>query len=430
MKLTIFAAIASLGLTAAQDGFPVELNSTFRTTGPRNVRIDTGTYGPPVEEYHYFYDQWPIGLAVSKTGRIFTCYTRGTYLYTLGEVINETAEVAYPSLEWNTPPRGLYNVSNGITFGSNDAEHFVSVQALYVTPDDTLWVLDTGRPTINQSERISMPYAAPGGPKLIAINLTTNSIGRTYTLPPTVHYPDSYMNDLRFDLRSNMTESGGGIAYIVDSSNEGRTGFIMIDLATGESWRQLNQHPSTQAISEDVPSYHGLPFYLRQNEHPLGFQEEGLDGAELDQYGEVMYYSALTTDYLYSIETRYLRANPNSNPMANKDAFDNVKNLGQRGGNANGFTGDSLGNVYMLMPEHNAIYIYNYSAQLTLPYIRDPRMVWPDSANVGWDGYLYVTINQLPYQPNWNDGVDGRVHPGLILRSKLPDGASKNTLLM
>lgn len=73
-----------------------------------------------------------------------------------------------------------------------------------------------------------------------------------------------------------------------------------------------------------------------------------------------MYYSALTTDYLYSIETRYLRANPNSDALADKRASDNVKNLGQRGGNANGFSGDSLGNIYMLMPEYNAIYIYKY----------------------------------------------------------------------
>ncbi|KAI1451765.1 major royal jelly protein-domain-containing protein [Annulohypoxylon moriforme] len=430
MKSGILVTTSSLG-ALAQTNFPIALNSTFEITGPRNVRVDTGRYGPTVEEYHYFYDQWPIGLAISKTGRIFTCYTRGSYTYTLGEVTSETSEAAYPSLELNTPPQGLYNVSNGITFGSNDASHFISVQALYVTPDDTLWVLDTGRPTISQSEGVSsMPYAAPGGPKLVAIDLVTNRIRKTYTLPPAVHYPDSYMNDLRFDLRPNITQSGGGIAYIVDSSNEGRTGFIMIDLATGESWRQLDQHPSTQVAPEDVPSYNGIPFYTRQKGHPLGFQEEGLDGAELDQYGEVMYYSALTTDYLYSIETQYLRINPNSDPLGKKNAFDNVKSLGQRGGNANGFTGDSLGNVYMLMPEHNAIFTYNYSTRLTTSYVRDPRIIWPDSANVGWDGYIYFTINQLPYQPDWNDGVDGRVKPGLILRSKLPDGASKNTQLM
>lgn len=68
-----------------------------------------------------------------------------------------------------------------------------------------------------------------------------------------------------------------------------------------------------------------------------------------------MYYSPLTSDYLYSIETQYLRNNPSNDTLATKRAFDNVKHLGGRGGNANGFSGDSDGRVYMLMPENNAV---------------------------------------------------------------------------
>lgn len=49
--------------------------------------------------------------------------------------MNETAEAPYPNLALNTPPDGLYSVSNGITFGSNSQDTFISVQALYVTPD-------------------------------------------------------------------------------------------------------------------------------------------------------------------------------------------------------------------------------------------------------------------------------------------------------
>ncbi|KAI0397849.1 major royal jelly protein-domain-containing protein [Xylariaceae sp. FL0594] len=425
-RLLQTVSLASLqGLAIAQLG-----HQDIETIGDYNVRIDSGRYGPPLEEYHYFFDQWPIGLAVSKTGRVFTCYTRGTYAYTLGEVVNKTAETAYPNLELNTPPGGLSNESDRVVFGSNGQGHFISVQALYVTPDDTLWVLDTGRPTVNQSGTISMPYAAPGGPKLVAIDLGTDSVRRIYTFPPTVHFPDSYMNDMRFDLRPNATESRGGIAYIVDSSNEGRPGFIMVDLATGESWRHLTRHASTLTVDYAVPSYQGIPLYIRQPGHPLGFQAEGLDGAELDQHGEVMYYSPLTSNYLYSVETKYLRVNPAADPLANKRAIDNVKNLGQRGGNANGFAGDSLGNVYMLMPESNAIYIYNSTTSLTVPFVRDPRILWPDSANMGWDGYIYFTVNQLQFNPNWNSGVDKRVYPGVILRAPLPDGATKNTLLM
>jgi hypothetical protein len=96
------------------------------------------------------------------------------------------------------------------------------------------------------------------------------------------------VNDLGFDMRANATASGGGIAYIVDWSNEGRTGgFIMIGLGTGESWRQLSQHPSTLRTYAVVPSYSGIPFYLRQKGSPLKFQQEGLDGAELSLYGDV-----------------------------------------------------------------------------------------------------------------------------------------------
>lgn len=98
------------------------------------------------------------------------------------------------------------------------------------------------------------------------------------------------MNDVRFDMRS-----GGGIAYIVDSSNEGRNGFIVLDLATGECWRKLDRHPSVLAVAEAVPSYQGLPAYLRQRGHALGFQREGLDGAELDRDGEVSIHGYLCT---------------------------------------------------------------------------------------------------------------------------------------
>lgn len=106
------------------------------------------------------------------------------------------------------------------------------------------------------------------------------------------------MNDLQFDLRSNVTESEQVIVYIVDSSNEGSRGFIIIDLGTGESWKQPSQHPSTLKTYADVLSYNGLPFYLRKLGQGLNYQQEGLDGVELSRYGDAMYYLPLTLDYL------------------------------------------------------------------------------------------------------------------------------------
>ena len=395
----------------------------------KSIRVGTDSSNPD-------YDQWPIGIAVASDGRLFASYTRGSYRYTLGVVVNQTAEEPYPSLELNLPVSHLNTSWNGIDFGSANSSAFISVQALYITPQsnatdrpETLWALDTGRPTIANSQgELSMPYAQPGGPKVVAISLANNSIYETFTFPPSVHYPDSYLNDLRFDLRPDVPgTSGKGIAYLVDSSDEGRPGFIMLDLGTGESWRRLDQDKSVLRGFNDVPSYVGAPFYYQSPGKPTSWLKEGLDGLQLTPDGERLYYSPLTTNRLYSIPTANLRER-DTNPSAELFARANVSDHGQRGGNANGFEGDDLGNIYQLMPEHNAVFVYDTSSNgdgRTRPFVRDPRILWPDGASVGADGYLYLNINQLYYQPNWNDGVDSREHPGAILRCKLPRGGKK-----
>lgn len=77
MQFFTIIVIASLSCLAAAQALPSIVSQNL--TGA-NVRRDSGLTGPPVEEVHYYYDQWPIGLAVSKQGRIFVCYTRGTYV--------------------------------------------------------------------------------------------------------------------------------------------------------------------------------------------------------------------------------------------------------------------------------------------------------------------------------------------------------------
>jgi sugar lactone lactonase YvrE len=364
------------------------------------------------------YDQWPIGIAAASDGRLFASYTRGSYRYTLGAIVNETAEEPYPSLDLNLPVSELNTSWNGIPFGSGNSSAFISVQALYITPEsnatgrpETLWALDTGRPTIHNAQGDpSMPYAQPGGPKLVAISLANDTIYQTFTFPPTVHYPDSYLNDLRFDLRPNVTgTSGQGIAYIVDSSDEGRPGFIMLDLGTGESWRRLTQDRSVLRGFNDVPSYVGRPFYFEQLGQPIRWQQEGLDGIQITPDGDRIFYSPLSTTRLYSIPTANLRER-DSILTAELSAHGNVSDHGQRGGNANGFEGDSNGLVYQLMPEYNAVYFYDSTTKgngKTNAFVRDPRILWPDGASIGADGYIYLNINQLFDQVSFDALVRG-----------------------
>ncbi|KAF1977429.1 hypothetical protein BU23DRAFT_587482 [Bimuria novae-zelandiae CBS 107.79] len=364
MTNTLLCSLLTISLVTGQ--------VTFQNSAGTRLRVDNGTHGPPMEEVHYY-------------GRIFTTYTRGSYDYTLGVVINETAEEPYPSAELNLPPNQLNTSWKGIPFGSGNDSALISVQAIYMTSSnsqrpETLWAIDTGRPT------------------LVAISLANNSIYQIYTFPASVHYPDSYLNDLRFDFKPNLSDtSGAGIAYLVDSSNEGRPGFIMVDLDTGESWRRLTQDASVLRGEND-----------------------------LSPDGERMYYSPLSTSTLYSIPTRNLRTR-DSNPLAEIEAHANVSSHGQRGGNANGFEGDSNGLVYQLMPEQNAVYYFDPSDGLTHPFVRDPMIIWPDGASVADDGYIYMNINQLPYQPDWNDEIDGRAYPGAVLRCKVPGDGTKIT---
>ncbi|KAL8826488.1 MAG: hypothetical protein Q9170_007380, partial [Blastenia crenularia] len=270
-------------------------------------------------------------MSVSWSPVLLKCFT---WSYTLGEISNQTAEVPYPTLGLNTPSGGSSTVTNGIVFGSNSQAAFISVRALFLTPDDTLWVIDTGRPTINATTAPTMPYAAPEGPKLCSINLTNH----TLTKPTHARW----------------------------------NGFIVLDLGTGKSWRQLNQHPSTLCTFEDVPPYQGISFYQRTMGRTLRNPQEGLDGAELCLDGSILCYSPLTSDYLYSFETQYLRVDPATDALAGQRASNNVKNLGQRGGNTNGFSGDSNNIVYVLMPENSALYIYNTTTLQAEPFVKDP----------------------------------------------------------
>ena len=269
-----------------------------------------------------------------------------------------------------------------------------------------------------------MPYALPGGPKLVAIDIATDSIVQTYTFPETVHYVDSYLNDVRIDLSPNVTDSGKGIAYIADSSNEGRPSFIVLDLGSGQSWRQLSQDPSTLTPAGALDSYLGVPSYrIAQGAKQFSYGVTALDGIQISPDGGTIYYSPLYSSYLYSIETKYLR--DHTSPAANAVASSSVRNLGQRGGFANGYEGDSNGLVYQLIPDQNAIFAYDPARARQTPFVRDPRILWPDSASVAEDGYIYWNVNQLFDSPGFNNGTDLRVKPGLIMRARCPGNGTK-----
>jgi hypothetical protein len=247
---------------------------------------DPGVYGPELEVVHLYWDQFPTGIAVSRSGRKFSNYPGGldpnnTYRgdvpkYTIAELFPNNTERAWPSAEINQPPGGAINYTTYPPTGANYANYLIGSQSIVIDSLDRAWILDTGRVGTPNGTLVPSTY---GGPKLIGVNLSNNTIFKTILFPPTVAYPDSYLNDVRFDLRSNLSGTAGeGIAYITDSSTEGRNGIVMADLSTGESWRHLDGNSAVHPQTQHVDYLWGEVIYAAQPGLPFTYLNFGSDG--------------------------------------------------------------------------------------------------------------------------------------------------------
>ncbi|KZT18681.1 hypothetical protein NEOLEDRAFT_1079500 [Neolentinus lepideus HHB14362 ss-1] len=372
------------------------------------------SYGPALQLEHLFYDQWPTGLSVASNGQIYANFpTAVNYTnskFTVGVITSFTTEAAFPSVEYNQPPQGFVNPSN-LNYGAGDPDHLVSVQSVVVDALDRVWALDTGRPLLDGS----VLYATTGGAKLVGFYQNGTRFAN-YVLPPTTAYFDTYLNDVRFDLRPSTLPSGKGVAYITDSSNEGRNGIIVIDLGTGNSWRHLDSTPYTRGDPSFISTYDGMTFQPINQEPPAGTYSHlttGSDGIALSADGAYLYFSPLSSRRLYRVPTSYLLVEPGPvNPNAANAAIAATEFLGLMGGShADGLETDASGVIYVGACEQNGITMYHPDAGMWMPFIRDPRIQWPDTLSVATNSRLYFTSNQYWRQPAFNNGTEGRVLP-------------------
>ncbi|KAI0023458.1 major royal jelly protein-domain-containing protein [Xylariomycetidae sp. FL0641] len=393
---------------------------------------DPGVYGPPLEVVHAYYGQFPTGIAVSSTGRMFSNYPGGldptnvyngsNNVYTVGELTSLTGEKAYPSLEMNHPPGGAINYTTSPPTGANYQDYLIGVQSVVIDAKDRLWILDTGRALT--PDGVLVP-ATHGGPKLIGVDLGTDEVFQTIIFPPTVAYGDSYLNDVRLDLRGHLTAAGRGVAYITDSSASGHNAIVVVDLGTGESWRHLGLTRAVRAEPQFLPFVWGQPvYYAPAAGAPWTGYPIGSDGIALAADGDTLFWCPLASRYLYSAPTARLRARDAASELL---AQQSVANHGQKGV-SDGLETDSNGLVFLGDAESNAINVFHPANGTTLPFVRDPRINWVDTMSVATDGYLYFTVNQLVFSSSNYPGTDRRVRPFALFRAKLPDGGTKVSL--
>lgn len=336
----------------------------------------------------------PTGVTVSNDGRIFVNFPKwgDNVEYTVAE-IKDGITSAYPGA-----------AINHFALGDNPADKFVSVQSVVVDPTgQRLWILDTGS--------IQMGPVKPGGPKLFAVDLNTNQIVKKILFPADVALPTTYLNDVRFDLHRGQE----GIAYITDSAtNNGSNGIIVVDLASGKSWRRLNDHPSTKPDPNFIPIVEGEELHLRIPGNPPAAFRVGSDGIALSADRKTLYYCPLTSRHLYTVSADAL-ADQNVSDAA---VAATVKDLGDKGASSDGLEADAQGRIYLSDYEHDRIVRRSPDGE-TETLAHDPRMLWPDTLSLASNGYLYFIVNQIERQAVFHNGNDNRKKPYALYRLKV-----------
>ena len=332
----------------------------------------------------------PTGVSVSHAGRIFVNFPRwdDPTDFTVAE-LREGQLHPYPTA-------AIQHAD-----ASDPSSVLLSVQSVVVDPLDRLWILDTGAP-----QHRTTSY---GGPKLVGVDLAHNRVITTILFPREVALASTYLNDLRFDLRRGEH----GVAFITDSSPQSN-GLIVVDLASGQSWRRLHEHPSTKAEPGFLPIVEGQPLLLRPPDGPPQPYRSGVDGIAISHDGARLFYCALMGRHLFSVSCDALIDRALDDAVVASTIVDE----GEKGGGGDGMESDAENCVYTTNYEHNAIFRRHPDGSYET-LVHDPRVLWPDTLSLATDGYLYFTVNQLHRGPRFHKGKDLRERPFGLFRVRV-----------
>lgn len=357
------------------------LLSAFLLVGPVQAAPAIPTVGHS-ERVFAFDGAMPTGVTVSEDGRTFVNFPRwgDNVPYSVVELRDGKA-VPYPD--------------------AASSAAYSSVQSVVADGHGRLWILDTAAP--------GFASPTPGGPRLVAVDLRTNQVVKTLVFPAEVILPSTYVNDMRFDLRSGPQ----GTVYVTDSSLSGPGAIIVMDIASGKALRRLSGDRSTAADPAFTAVIEGQELRVRGADGGSQPFAVASDGIALSPDGATLYYSAVSTRHLYSVPTALLRdAAVSENALSRA-----VRDLGEKGA-SDGLEADAGGAVYAGDYEHNSI-VRRAPDGSWRTIAQGPALLWPDTLSIGPDGYLYFIVNQLHRQPGFHGGRDLRSKPYGLMRVRI-----------
>ena len=330
------------------------------------------------------------GVSTTPDGRLFLVLARvdgstGPQVVEYNRKDNSTT--AYPNEEWNS-----------YTSGKDPATHLVGVNSQRIGPDGNLWLVDKGSPAFGA------PVILPSGPKLVVVNVTTNTVARVYPMGNATR-SDSLLDDIRFHTSTNK-------AYLTDA---GSPGLIVLDLTTGTTIRVLDNDLSTRqymptSAEGSILQFQDKPFYIYA------------DQLEVSPSGTYFYYqppsgglSRIPTTYL---DQAFYNSSLNSNTIL--DAYiEPYAHTPSTGGTAI----DADGNIYVSdVDSQRILKILPNGTMTTL--VQDPRLLWVDAMWIDSSQKLWMPAAQLNRGEPFNNGTSRIVKPLFVYSINIGVGPS------
>ncbi|PSR77687.1 hypothetical protein BD289DRAFT_377579 [Coniella lustricola] len=240
---------------------------------------------------------------------------------------------------------------------------YVSLNAQRIGPDGNLWLIDTG----------GSPASMPWGPKIIVINITTNSVDRIYHMG-NVTKTGSLLDDIRFG------RPGSNRAYLTDA---GIGALITLDLATGQAVRLLEGHESVEASFP--ASFQGT---LNRNMDGTVASAPAADDLEVTPDADYLLYQAASGN-LWRIATKYLDQSLYNSSLATLlgDLTEDWAFTSSTGGTAI----DADGTSYYSNFDRTSIDAV-WANGTRFQYVQDDRLVFVDAMWVSTDQKLWMPM--------------------------------------
>ncbi|UMY18619.1 major royal jelly family protein [Methylobacterium organophilum] len=392
------AAIARAGLGM------ILMSGVMAVAGPASAQEPAAGQGRLTQVARF--EHQVTGVTVARDGRIFVNFPRWSEDAPVSVAeLKDGKPVAYPDAEWNAWRNARKDEVDPKT-------HFVCVQSVVADGQDRLWVVDAAAP--------AMAHVVKDGPKLVGIDLKTNTVIKTIPFDTSTVMQASYLNDVRIS-------PDGKTAYLTDSGAEGA--LIVVDIDSGSARRVLSGHASTMPDTSVTVSHDGAP--LRR---PDGRGVEfAADGIALSGDGKTLYWQAIRGKTLYSLPTDALTGWAASSVvpemLTDRTLDAKIVRVGENGPADGLLISRHDGRMYVTSPQDDAVKVRDLSGSGTglTTLLQDSRLRWPDTFGEGPDGTIYLTTSHIQDSADYKPGAPISLPTELWAIKPLPGEATGST---